>query len=75
MKFTKKICEEYIFFEPGDVPIHSTGEVFNTYPCVFNTVTFQLMMNPFMVELADAICFPDGNNEEVLYNFYISIKD
>ena len=71
MRFTKEKCREAIFLEPGDEPIHSTGEVFITYPCVFNTVSLQLAMTPFLTELANAIC----DEEDVLYNFYISIND
>lgn len=71
MRFTKERCRESIFLEPGDEPIHSTGEVFITYPCVFNTVSLQLAMTPFLTGLADDLC----GEEDVLYNFYISIND
>ena len=71
MRFTKERCRESIFLEPGDEPIHSTGEVFITYPCVFNTVSLQLAMTPFLTELADDLC----GEEDVLYNFYIGIND
>lgn len=71
MRFTKEKCREAIFLEPGDEPIRSTGEVFITYPCVFNTVSLQLAMTPFLTELVNAIC----DEEDVLYNFYISIND
>ena len=71
MRFTKERCRESIFLEPGDEPIHSTGEVFITYPCVFNTVSLQLAMTPFLTELADDLC----GEEDVLYDFYITIND
>ena len=75
MRFTKEVCSRAIYFEPGDEPIYYTGEVFNTYPCVFNCLSFQLLMTPILTHLAEEICFPDGEMEGALFNFYISIND
>ena len=71
MMFTKMICEEAIFLESGYDPIRSTGEVFVTYPCVFNTLSFELSATDLLVSLADAI----SGMEDSLYSFYITIND
>ena len=71
MMFTKMICEEAIFLESGYDPIRSTGEVFVTYPCVFNTLSFELSATNLLVSLADVI----SGAEDSLYSFYITIND
>ena len=30
--FTKEICEQVNFFEPGSEPVHSTDQCFDSYP-------------------------------------------
>lgn len=69
--FTKEICEKVIFFEPGSEAVRSKGEVFNTYPCVFNTLSFELSATDLLVSLADAI----SDREDSQYIFYITIND
>lgn len=71
MMFTKMICEEAIFLESGYDPIRSTGEVFVTYPCVFNTLTFRLSATPLLVVLSDII----SGGEHSSYDFYITVND
>ena len=69
--FTKEICEKVIFFEPGSEPVHSTDQCFDSYPCVFNTLSFELSATDLLVSLADAI----SGMEDSLYSFYITIND
>ena len=69
--FTKEICEMVIFFEPGSEPVHSTDQCFDSYPCVFNTLSFELSATDLLVSLADVI----SGMEDSLYSFYITIND
>lgn len=69
--FTKDLCEKVIFFEPGSEPVRSTDQCFDSYPCVFNTLSFELSATDLLVSLADAI----SDREESLYSFYITIND
>ena len=69
--FTKEICEKVIFFEPDSDPVRSTDQCFDSYPCVFNTLSFELSATDLLVSLADAI----SGMEDSLYSFYITIND
>ena len=69
--FTKEICEKVIFFEPGSEPVRSTDQCFDSYPCVFNTLSFELSATDLLVSLADVI----SGAEDSLYSFYITIND
>ena len=69
--FTKEICEKVIFFEPGSEPVRSTDQCFDSYPCVFNTLSFELSATDLLVSLADVI----SGMEDSLYSFYITIND
>lgn len=69
--FTKELCEKVIFFEPGSEPVRSTDQCFDSYPCVFNTLSFELSATDLLVSLTDAI----SDREEDHYSFYITIND
>ena len=69
--FTKELCEKVIFFEPGSEPVCSTDQCFDSYPCVFNTLSFELSATDLLVSLADAI----ADREDSQYIFYITIND
>lgn len=69
--FTKEICEKVIFFEPDSDPVRSTDQCFDSYPCVFNTLSFELSATDLLVSLADVI----SGMEDSLYSFYITIND
>lgn len=69
--FTKELCEKVIFFESDSEPVRSTNQCFDSYPCVFNILSFELSPTSLLVSLADAI----SGREDSLYSFYITIND
>lgn len=87
MTLTEKFIREAIQLDSNDEVIYGSDEIFDTYPCRFPTVEFQLMATDALVEIADRIRMEkeykpmhprDGRIDDVdsdgWYDFYIGIS-
>lgn len=87
MTLTEKFIADAILLDSGAEVIYGSDEVFDTYPCRFPTVEFQLIATDALVEIADRIRMEkgylpmhprDGRTDDVdndgWYDFYIGIS-
>lgn len=81
----KEILQDEILIDFGEEILYGTDQVYDSYPTVFQTVTFELMDTLLLVDLADKIrmrkgYLPFGHKYFVRdncgwYNFYIGINN
>ena len=87
MTLTEKFIVDAILLDSGAEVMYGSDEVFDTYPCRFPTVEFQLIATDALVEVADRIRLDkgykpmhprDGRTDDVdndgWYDFYIGIS-
>ena len=87
MTLTKKFIRDAIQLDSNAEVMYGSDEIFDTYPCRFPTVEFQLMATDALVEIADRIRMEkeykpmhprDGRIDDVdsdgWYDFYIGIS-
>ena len=53
MRFIEHVINEEIFIDFGQEYLLGSDQVFNTYPCRFATVTFQLLPTTVLEEIVD----------------------
>ena len=87
MTLTEKFISDAIYLDAGAEVMHGSDEIFDTYPCSFPTVEFQLMATDALVEFADRIRIEkgykpmhprDGRTDDVdnsgWYDFYLGVS-
>ena len=60
MTLTEKFITDAIHLDAGAEIMYGTDEMYDTYPCRFPTVEFQLMATDALVEVADRIRLDKG---------------
>ncbi len=87
MTLTENFIRDAIHLDAGAEVMYGSDQIFDTYPCKFPTVEFQLMATDALVEVADRIRMEkdylpmhprDGRTDDVdndgWYDFHISIS-
>lgn len=87
MTLTENFVQNAIHLDTGAEVMYGSDQIYDTYPCRFPTVEFQLMATDALVEVADRIRMEkgylplhprDGSTDDVdndgWYDFYISIS-
>ena len=87
MTLTEKFITDAIQLESGAEVMYGTDEIYDTFPCRFPTVEFQLSAKDALVEVADRIRMEkgylpmhprDGRTDDVdndgWYDFYVGIS-
>lgn len=87
MTLTENFIRSAIFLDAGAEVIYGSDEIFDTYPCRFPTVEFQLMATDALVEIADRIRMEknykpmhprDGRANDVdnggWYDYYVGVS-
>ena len=87
MTLTEKFITDAIQLDSGAEVMYGSDQIYDTYPCRFPTVEFQLTATDALVEVADRIRLEkgykpmhprDGRTDDVdndgWYNFYVGIS-
>ena len=87
MTLTEKFIADTIQLDSGAEVMYGSDQIYDTYPCRFPTVEFQLVATDALVEVADRIRMEksylpmhprDGRTDEVdndgWYDFYVGIS-
>lgn len=86
MTLTEKFINNAIHIDAGAEVMYGSDEVFDTYPCRFATVEFQLMATDALVEIADRMRVEkgykpmhpvDGDDDcdnDGWYDFYVGVN-
>lgn len=87
MTLTEKFITDAIYLDAGAEVMYGCDEIFDTYPCRFATVEFQLMATDALVEISDRIRIEkgylpmhprDGRTDDVdnsgWYDYYIGFS-
>lgn len=87
MTLTEKFITDAIQLDSGAEVMYGSDQIYDTYPCRFPTVEFQLVATDALVEVADRIRMEkgylpmhprDGRTDEVdndgWYDFYVGIS-
>ena len=87
MTLTEKFISDAIYLDAGAEVMYGSDEIFDTYPCRFPTVEFQLMATETLVEIADRIRIEkgykpmhprDGRTDDVdndgWYDYYVGVS-
>ena len=87
MTLTEKFIADAILLDSGAEVMYGRNEVFDTYPCRFPTVEFQLIATDALVEIADRIrldkgykpmhprdSMTDDVDNDGWYDFYVGVS-